>query len=100
MKKDVSQMTREERLAFIKEVHQNWLAKQQAKKDFKTKAKKSTNKAMQKLLGVKSKKEKEFDKVIDRLDENYNHYTDSDKYAKKYYGDIYSQTTRFDNEWN
>lgn len=39
-------------------------------------------------------------KEIDRLDENYNHWTDAPKYAKEYYGDVYHETTKFDNEWN
>ncbi len=93
-------MTTEERLAIIKQAHQNFLAKQKATKAFKSKAKKSTAKAMDKILGVKTRREKEFNEAMDKLDENYNHYTDADKYAAKYYGDVYSQTTRFDNEWN
>lgn len=28
------------------------------------------------------------------------HYTDASKYAEKYYGDVYRQTTRLDNEWD
>ena len=39
-------------------------------------------------------------KEIDRLDENYNHWTDAPKYAKEFYGEVYHETTKFDNEWN
>ena len=28
------------------------------------------------------------------------HYTDASKYAKQYYGDVYRETTRFDNDWD
>ena len=28
------------------------------------------------------------------------HYTDASKYAKEYYGEVYHETTRFDNDWN
>jgi hypothetical protein len=28
------------------------------------------------------------------------HYTDASKYAKKYYGETYRETTRFDNDWD
>jgi len=28
------------------------------------------------------------------------HYTDASKYAKQYYGEVYHETTRFDNDWD
>ena len=28
------------------------------------------------------------------------HYTDASKYAKEYYGEVYHETTRFDNDWD
>lgn len=28
------------------------------------------------------------------------HYTDASKYAKEHYGEVYHQTTRFDNDWD
>ena len=31
---------------------------------------------------------------------NINHYTDASKYANQYYGDVYRETTRFDNDWD
>jgi len=28
------------------------------------------------------------------------HWTDAPKYAKEYYGEVYRETTRFDNDWD
>lgn len=44
-----------------------------------------------------------FDAIDDEeQDENPNHYNikDNKKYAKKYYGETYHETTRFDNDWD
>ena len=41
-----------------------------------------------------------FFKSIDRMDENYNQWTDASKYADQYYGDTMRATTRFDNDWD
>jgi ribonuclease HI len=30
---------------------------------------------------------------------NDNHWTDAPKYANQYYGEVYRETTRFDNDW-
>lgn len=38
------------------------------------------------------------DSSIDRY--NINHYTDSEKYVQEYYGSVYKETTRYDNDWN
>ena len=32
--------------------------------------------------------------------ENINHWTDASKYAEEYYGDVFRQTTRYDNDWD
>jgi len=45
-------------------------------------------------------REDEFDRMLDKLDENHNHWTDERAYAKQYYGDVAYQTTRYDNDWN
>lgn len=42
---------------------------------------------------------KDFDKSIDKMDENYNQWTDASKYADTYYGDAMRETTKFDNDW-
>jgi len=31
---------------------------------------------------------------------NINHYTDSEDYAKRYYGHLYNATMKFDNDWD
>ena len=41
-----------------------------------------------------------FFKSIDKMDENYNLWTDASKYADQYYGDTMRATTRFDNDWD
>ena len=32
--------------------------------------------------------------------ENINHWTDASKYAEEHYGDVFRQTTRYDNDWD
>lgn len=48
----------------------------------------------------RASKEREFDRMIEKLDENHNQWTDAPQYAKEYYGGVYRDTTRFDNEWD
>ena len=43
-------------------------------------------------------KAKREDKSMLRKEEFY--YTDASKYAQEYYGEVYHETTRFDNDWN
>jgi len=43
---------------------------------------------------------KKIDKMLDKMDENYNHYTDSSAYAKEFYGDAHQETVGRDNDWN
>jgi hypothetical protein len=40
------------------------------------------------------------DRAISKMDDNHNQWTDSAAYAKKHYGDIHSETTKFDNDWD
>ena len=49
---------------------------------------------------VRAAKAADFDRMIEKLDENYNAWTDAPQYAKQYYGDVAYETTKFDNEWN
>ena len=46
------------------------------------------------------KAEREFDAMISKMDENYNQWTDAPQYAETYYGQVYRDTTKFDNDWN
>lgn len=48
----------------------------------------------------RAKSQRDFDRMIDKLDENHNRWTDESSYAKKYYGDVAYQTTRYDNDWD
>lgn len=34
------------------------------------------------------------------MEDHFYHYTDASKYADKYYGEVYRQTTKHDNEWD
>ena len=35
-----------------------------------------------------------------KLDVNHNVWNDSNTFAKVHYGDVYTETMKFDNEWN
>lgn len=35
----------------------------------------------------------------EQVTEDERYWTDASKYANEYYGDVYKQTTRFDNDW-
>jgi hypothetical protein len=48
----------------------------------------------------RSAKAAEFDRMIEKLDENHNAWTDAPKYAEQYYGEVMRETTKFDNDWN
>jgi|TARA_R110002153_G_scaffold95129_5_gene228832 type I site-specific restriction endonuclease len=43
---------------------------------------------------------KKFDDMIDKMDENHNHYQDAPQYAEKYYGEKMRDTVAMDNDWN
>lgn len=48
----------------------------------------------------RAKSNREWNRKMEKLDENYNQWTDAPEYAKTYYGDVYRDTTRFDNDWD
>ena len=92
--------TREERLALIKEVAE----RVQARKAFQKKVR-AKNSAVRRYTDVVEKPrrqaaEAKFDAQMEKLNENYNYWTDAPQYAEKYYGEVYRDTTRYDNEWN
>jgi len=94
-----------DRLALIKEVHENVLAKKRSNAAFKTKltAKSKTVSASSDYKVRKSEVKDvtaAFFKSIDKMDENHNQWTDASKYADQYYGDTMRATTRFDNDWD
>jgi endo-1,4-beta-D-glucanase Y len=84
-----------ERLELIKKVAK----KINFKKNLKKKSGYAMNKAKpaEKVNPVKS-----IESFLAGYDDNknINRWTDERKYAQKYYGDVYRETTRFDDEWN
>lgn len=66
--------TQAERMALIREAAKKFQAKQNKQASFR-------------------RKEKE------KLDEDERYYTDASKYANEYYGEVFRETTRFDNDW-
>ena len=95
-------MTKEQRLAMIKnaanKIQGNLeLRAQQAKVNARFIA--DCNK---KIAKIKAKQEAKLAKELDALDENYNEVDakTARKIANSCVGDIYRETTKFDNEWN
>ena len=73
-------MTRSERLAVIREHAENF------------------NKKLKRNQRVRKTETVSLDKYTNQ--ENINHWTDASQYANQYYGDVYRQTTRYDNDWD
>lgn len=67
--------TQAERMAMIRQAAKNFQAKQTKQARFRREEKKEV-----------------------RSDER--HWTDAPRYAEKYYGEVYRETTRFDNDWD
>ena len=75
--------TTEERMALIRAAAKKFQKKQNRAARF-TRQERVSNRA--------SKKKREAESEI--------YWTDSEAYANKYYGDVYHQTTRYDNDWD
>ena len=73
-------MTRSERLAVIREHAEKF------------------NKKLKRNQRVRKTETKSLDKYTNQ--ENINHWTDASQYANQYYGDVYRETTRYDNDWD
>ena len=73
-------MTRSERLAVIREHAEKF------------------NKKLKRNQRVRKTETVSLDKYTDQ--ENINHWTDASQYANQYYGDVYRETTRYDNDWD
>ena len=73
-------MTRSERIAVIREHAQKFTKK------------------LNRNQRVRKTETKSLDPYYNQ--ENINHWTDASKYAEEYYGDVYRQTTRYDNDWD
>lgn len=95
----MSVQTKEQRLAMIKAAAE----KIQKKKAFRAKVSVSASKVRRgydEEAEIRRAKSRKFDEVIEKLDENHNQWTDGAQYAEKYYGDVYRDTIKFDNDWN
>ena len=89
-----------DRLALIATIAE----KRNASAKFKSKVQTKTSKARKTSAATFRKEERTssldaFYKNIDKMDENYNQWTDASKYANEYYGETYRATTKFDNDW-
>lgn len=73
-------MTRSERIAVIREHAEKF------------------NKKLKRNQRVRKTETVSLDKYTNQ--ENINHWTDASQYANQYYGDVYRQTTRYDNDWD
>ena len=73
-------MTQSERMAVIREHAQKFTQK------------------LNRNQRVRKTETKSLDKYTNQ--ENINHWTDASQYANQYYGDVYRQTTRYDNDWD
>tara|TARA_B000000557_G_scaffold122583_1_gene99445 strand:- start:3534 stop:3773 length:240 start_codon:yes stop_codon:yes gene_type:complete len=73
-------MTRSERLAVIREHAEKF------------------NKKLKRNQRVRKTETVSLDKYTNQ--ENINHWTDASQYANQYYGDVYRETTRYDNDWD
>ncbi len=90
-----------DRLALIRTIAE----KRNAQAAFKSNLQ-SKNSAVRSAPARKSRVEEvvqtadDYIRAIDKMDENYNQWTDASKYADQYYGDTMRATTRFDNDWD
>lgn len=84
------------RLQLIKQIAE----KQNRRKAFAAKIKAKNSAARAAAERRETKNNKEFNSLVEKMDENYNRWTDEAKYADQYYGDVYRETTKFDNDWN
>ena len=82
--------TKSERLALIKKIAER-------KNKLTSIRKKSSNTIMNTKKA--SRMSREFMKTPDDSSKNPYYYTDSSKYANQYYGEVYRETTRFDDDW-
>jgi len=89
-----------DRLALIATIAQRRAKSAAFKKTVQAKTKKfSTSPAYTERMAQAVDATKDFYKSIDKMDENYNQWTDASKYADKYYGETMRETTKFDNDW-
>jgi len=62
---------------------------------------KQTQKQRMNLIRKVAKKYNKVKKELQSVDtHNINHYTDSEDYAKRYYGHLYNATMKMDTDWD
>jgi|TARA_B110000977_G_scaffold73364_1_gene99291 hypothetical protein len=89
-----------DRLALIATTAERLANSAKFKKKLKAKSKVfKTSPVYVELKAQKADAINDFNKSIDKMDENYNQWTDASKYADTYYGDTMRETTKFDNDW-
>ena len=104
MRENIIMMTnaqKADRLALIREIAEKRKARLEFKQTLQSKnaaVRNSTSRKTRKTEVVQTADA--FFKSIDKMDENYNQWTDASKYADQYYGDTMSATTRLDNDWD
>lgn len=86
-------MTKEERLVLIRRVAK------------KIELEKKGKYALAAAINTHTRKKVSSDnleKIVDSVDDslNINQWTDASEFARQEVGDVYSATTRFDNDWN
>ena len=77
----MSTLSTAERMAMIREAARKFQQKQSKLRHFK----------LEESVNAKSN---------NRDTDDERHWTDASKYAKEYYGGVYYETTRFDNDWD
>ena len=55
-----------------------------------------------KIAKIKRRQDRQLERELEAMDENYNHVEPkvARAFAESLVGDVYRETTRFDNEWN
>lgn len=81
----LNKQTKEERMQLIRDTAKRFKQKQAREARFIREEK-------------QAEKDRKKEKASNMASEIY--WTDATKYANEYYGEVYHQTTKFDNDWN
>ena len=91
-------MSTEERLVALKEVHLRILKKQ----SIRARLAEGALRVRKWTDEVETTKEKKFNDTISKMDENHNHYQDNEKYLAEHYGSRLADQKSYESEegWN
>lgn len=90
--------TKEQRLAMIKAAAEKVARRKRLKG---TSSIGKLTRAASEQYEARAEKNRRIDAEIDKLNDNsLLYWNDSSRYAEKYYGETYRETTKYDNEWN